>query len=538
MSEKPGFEFLKQKYNNLHTKQPVEHAQKEKKRRGEEASQKPVDKIGDFMSVLERTHGHHDNPEVLERIKEGYHNKYVIKEEKIPEEYLYKQKQEEAKRAFDEGRGEGLEKDENGNFIIPEEENNLAKETLINDQKDSLDSWVDYLSSEDATYPTWAKYWAFNSVTKMGKLEKYLTCANCGKKVSEGDKVCENEECNKQFKDQDDKKSGHRFQERTENTISPFPTLNARVLAKTIEAIEVQVLEKQKPKKQRGDIENLSLNLDDEEYKKLLSTENFSKLYVQFLGEMPEYSREGLKEIKGEWKKYDQGSEPDELVDSLKGYPLEWCTATYSTAKTQLQGGAFYIYYSNTPQGEPKIPRIAVRMDSNEIAEIRGIEPGQNMDPYITTVLKEKMKDFPGGEKYEKKIEDMKRLKEVYYRYEKDEELDKDDLNFIYEIDNKIEGFGFEKDSRIPEILKNRDKKEDISKVIGFKKEQISLTKEEALGGKDIEYHHGNLYLNRLQSAEHLKLPETVGGDVCLNDLQSEEKEKLREKYPQFADKI
>ena len=42
-------------------------------------------------------------------------------------------------------------------------------ETIIADQKSSLDSWINYLSSNDARfYPTWVKYWAFQGMLKIG----------------------------------------------------------------------------------------------------------------------------------------------------------------------------------------------------------------------------------------------------------------------------------------------------------------------------------------------------------------------------------
>lgn len=95
--------------------------------------------------------------------------------------------------------------------------------------------------------------------------------------------------------------------------------------------------------------------MDDEEYKKLLNTESFSQLYTQFLIELPEHSKEGLKETRGTWIKYNRGSEPNDLVKSLDGYPLEWCTANPDTARTQLQGGDFFVYYSLNNAGEAKI---------------------------------------------------------------------------------------------------------------------------------------------------------------------------------------
>ena len=117
------------------------------------------------------------------------------------------------------------------------------------------------------------------------------------------------------------------------------------------------------------------------------SSESFSKLYTQFLIELPAYSAEGLQETRGEWKLYPQVSDPQPLVDSLEGYPLEWCTANVDTASSQLQGGDFYVYYSIDHLGEANIPRVAIRMDGNNIAEVRGITANQNLDPYIGEVV-------------------------------------------------------------------------------------------------------------------------------------------------------
>lgn len=62
----------------------------------------------------------------------------------------------------------------------------------------------------------------------------------------------------------------------------------------------------------------------NEELQKVLQTENFSKLYPHILKTIPEFTEEGLKNIEGEWVKYDQGSDHMPLVESIDGYPLEW----------------------------------------------------------------------------------------------------------------------------------------------------------------------------------------------------------------------
>ena len=509
-----GEKFIHQKYSTLHTSKEVEHEQERKKRIGEEITQKPTEKLSNWMDVLDQTHmGHKDDPRVLERIKKHYHKEHIIKTEDIPESaFLMEQRI---------ARNLGY-----GDVEITDEFIERKTEQIISDQKHSLDKWINYLTSPDAKYPTWAKYWAFRSMLSMGKLEKY-----------------------------EDKSTGvekAKFRKRKDDTIAPFPPLNPRALAMTISAIVSKAEENAKNKKDRIDIENISTRLDDKEFKQLLSTENFSKIYTQFLIEMPEYSAEGLKETRGRWVKYDKGSKPDRIVESLEGYPLEWCTANIDTARTQLQAGDFHIYYSLNDDGEAVIPRVAIRMEGNSIAEVRGIATDQNMDPYISDVVEEKMNKFPDGEQYKKKNEDMRKLTEIEKKTNLNQELSIEDLRFLYEIDFKIEGFGYERDPRIQEILERRDNKSDISSITGYSKDQISITRAEALSG-DIKYHYNDLDLNSLTSAEGLTLPESIGGSLNLSSLTSAEgltlpesiggylnlssltsaeKQKLRKKYP------
>jgi hypothetical protein len=450
-----GEQFIHQQNPELHTSQPVEHEKARRQRKGEEISYKPTEKIADWLKVLERTHtGHREDPRVLDRLKNYYHKQYVIKHEDIPENYWDLQR----KIIVSEGRGGDFDKDKDGKIIIPEEVKEQAENTLVSDQEKSLDKWLDYLTSPDAdVYPTWAKYWAFTSMVKMGKLEK-----------------------------QEDKEGNEfaRFAKRTKDTVASFPPLNPRALALTIGAIEAQAQDKQKAKKERGQIENLSVKLEDQEFKKLLSTENFSKIYSQFLIELPEYSTEGLKNIDGKWIKYDQGSAPDKLVESLDGHPLEWCTANPDTARTQLEGGDFYVYYSYSKDDKPNtptIPRIAIRMEGeNKIAEVRGIAKDQNFDPYIAPVLDKKLKSFgQEGERYQKSSQDMKQLTKIGEKMEKNQELTGKDLRFLYEIDGNIEGFGYQKDPRIKELRDQRDKNADMLIIFDCEPSQIIHNEQE-----------------------------------------------------------
>jgi len=63
------------------------------------------------------------------------------------------------------------------------------------------------------------------------------------------------------------------------------------------------------------------------------------------------------------------------LVKSLQGHGTGWCTAGETTTESQLSSGDFYVYYTLDKEGNPTIPRLAVRMEGSQIAEIRGVGP-------------------------------------------------------------------------------------------------------------------------------------------------------------------
>jgi hypothetical protein len=464
--ERHGEQFLHQKESSLHTSKPVEHEKVRKKIKGEKTSQRPADKIADWLKVVERTHmGHRDDPRVLERIKGSYHREHVIKPEDIPEAYFDNQ------RRLARERGEG-------DIEITDEMRFQHAEVIVSDQESTLDNWVEYLSSEDSdSFPTWAKYWAFKGMLKLSTYDK----------------------------------EKHAFGKRDKGTVAPFSDLNREALAYTVDAI-VKKINK----------EDIPEEVDDPDFQKLLQGANFGKIYVHEIEKVTPAEENELLTTTGEWIKYDQGSDHMPLVESLQGHGTGWCTAGETTAKSQLESGDFYVYYSHDKQGGPTVPRVAVRMNDNSIAEVRGIAHEQNLDPYIadTDILDEKLKEFPDGESYKKKTADMKRLTEIDTRNTAGGEPTKDDLRFLYEIDSRIQGFGYGEDSRIKEIIDKRDVRADISFVTGFSKEQISTTKEEVLKG-GIKHHYGDLRLNQLKYPDGLVLPETVGGDLYLDSLTS-----------------
>jgi len=424
----------------------------------------PNEKVALWMKYLDSLHKNAD-PLARMRIKNYYLNQNVIKESEIPQSYYELQK----KIAREQGHG---------NITLDAEtKSNLAK-IVIEDQKSSLATWLDYMLSPNTNhYPMWAKHWAFNGMLKMGRYDPVTQS----------------------------------FANRGPNFVGPYPELNQEALAIVMDGITNKVHKRGTP-------------LQDEEFAKLLEGANFAKLYTHTLKNLKSAAYDS-KVTTGEWKKFNRGSAPDELVATLACKNTGWCTAGASTAKEQLENGDFYVYYSHDTHGEATIPRIAMRMEGSKIAEVRGTAGSQNLDSDIagTPILKDKLKEFGSeGELYLKRAAHMNQVTEIEKKIKAGEELNNQELRFLYEIDEAIEGFGNKQDSRIKELQALRDIRADIIKIFEgkLKPEEISFTKSEALKG-GIKFHYGDLDLDHLKSANGLQLPQYVHGSLHLNGISS-----------------
>lgn len=417
--------FLKKKYN-LHNSPEVKKAvTRSEIRNGEIVPQKPLDQIqvylDRFKEILDRENDQERN-QGIQALKRILYKQFVIKPENIPDGYYANQ----LRLAREQGHGA---------VELSEEQKNQLAEVIIADQKSSLDTWIDYLTSPDAMYPDWLKYFAIRNVVTMGAYDK-------------------------------EKKQ---FTSRNKETTKPFPDLNREALAYILDALEKKITT-QKTEKEKSD------NNEKTDFEKVLETENFGKLYAWAIDKLTPASAEQLAITKGTWIKYDQGSDHMPLVQSLQGHGTGWCTAGESTAKTQLQNGDFYVYYSETLEGDLEIPRAAIRMQGDRIAEVRGIAEQQNLDSFIAPIVQEKMKEFPDGASYERKSEDMKKLTSIENKSKLGQELNQSDLRFLYELDAPIQGFGYQKDPRIAEILSGRNLDEDLPVLFNCTPDQIVTT--------------------------------------------------------------
>lgn len=219
------------------------------------------DKFNNIKSYLEKLEIIHSRVSSTGRhkelLKKMYYERYVIKKENIPESYYEHQKEIYLERGY-------------GHIELTEEMKSEMQEEIINNQKASLDIWLDYFLSEDAkVYPFWAKYWAFQGMLKLGTY---------------------------------DKEKGI-FNKRDKNTIAPFIDLNREALSMSIDVM-IKIMNKE--------------DIDDKELEKLVKTGSFQKIYTYILTKVLKDNKNITKRNIGKWVKYDQGSDHMPLVKSLQ----------------------------------------------------------------------------------------------------------------------------------------------------------------------------------------------------------------------------
>ena len=354
---------------------------------------KPKEKVSLFFQEMEKTY---TNPLTDENLKQQLKDQWLQRAviEALPDSYI----------AFLQRRDLELGRD-NGDLDLDKILTEIREA-----QKSSFSAWFNYIMSEDMNVPGWMRYVLLEDLLKTG--------------VYNGEKK--------------------NFSLRTQDTANPYPDLNRKALHKA-----------------HGVLANYYTNnteqIGSQDMDLLLRESNpsrmFGNLYGYYLHHYTNATESfDLQITQGQWMKFEQGDEgqAQALFDSLQGQGTGWCVAgSCSTIQNYLNKGDFYVYYSQDVGGKPTIPRIGIARDNtkSQITEIRGRDSDQNLDHFISEsgVLDEKLLEFGNeGAEYFKKASDMRKLTEIYETYSRGDELSREDLRFLYEIDKPIEGFGYE----------------------------------------------------------------------------------------------
>ena len=224
-------------------------------------------------------------------------------------------------------------------------------------------------------------------------------------------------------------------------------------------------------------------------YNNLDTYENFKELYyagvAEFNNIIKDTSEITLKNVNtynmGKWIKFDgRASDSEnyaENVIKLKTLVQDtsWCTKTL--ASSQLEQGDFYVFIDNDNK-----PHIAVKMNGNEIDEVRGIKNGDNQEleeEYRDVALSflENNKDIENGKSWLDKEEWNKRLikygKEIEdgtFNSEETKQLVEDLFHFDYKSH-------FNTNSNLEELKKK------LPKIKKYLAEYYNCTEEEICVG-------------------------------------------------------
>ena len=387
-----------------------------------------------YLSRLDRMVEKYGN-KAEQKIWEASAENVVMDYEDIPEAYWKQQEQ----ILRDNGQGRKLS----------EYEKKILAEDLIDKQRQSITSWANYLGDKNCPYPLWFKVYAFDGISKMSNTLN----------LDDAD-----------------------YNRRDNTTALSFPKLNAEILAKVYRQINDFY---------GVDKENwLSKHSDNEKLVSLVKSANFPKLYAKELVDTKVILKtpERTEDIHGDWFEYKLGDE-EEIASLAEG--TKWCVVDPNVAHNYL----VYGQYSNPEEDDdydqdyeddedwedddikvedpeakfiifrledPNTPGVfasngsaSIRLDPNGIVdEISGLNEGQAVEDALVPIVKEKALSLPGGEKYLQKFDDKQTLIKLDNKMKEGEDLTKEELSFLYELDRPIATLDTynEEDPRIPEL--------------------------------------------------------------------------------------
>ena len=421
----------------------------------------------------------------------------VMDYEDIPEAYWKQQEQ----ILRDNGQGRELSR---------REKEILAKD-LIDKQRQSITSWANYLGDKNCPYPLWFKVYAFDGISKMSNALN----------LDEAD-----------------------YNRRDNTTALSFPKLNAEILAKVYRQINDFY---------GVDKENwLAQHSDDEKLVSLVKSANFPKLYAKELVDTKVILKtpERTEDVHGDWFEYKLGDE-EEIASLAEG--TKWCVVDPNVAHHYLVYGK-YGHSRNTGANkessskakfiifrleDPNSPGVfasngsaSVRLDPDgKVAEVSGLNKGQAIEDALVPIVKEKALSLPGGEEYLQKFDDKQTLIRLDKKMEKGEDLTKEELTFLYELDRPIATLDTynRKDPRIPELKEKYGIEYALEKGVDANKLVSSLDPNGVAYNLDAFLKHGadiNNTINNMDSYDIAKNLDSLlkqGADInnTINNMDS-----------------
>ena len=457
-----------------------------------------------YLSRLDRIIKKHGD-KAEQKIWEASAESVVMDFEDIPDSYWKQQEQ----ILRDNGQGRELSRSEK----------EILADDLIEKQRESITSWTNYLGDKNYPYPLWFKVYAFDGISKMSNALN-LDDAN--------------------------------YDRRDHTTALSFPKLNAEILAKVYRQINnFYGVDKE---------DWLKKNSDDEKLVSLVKSANFPKLYAKELLDTKVILKtpERAEDVHGDWFEYKLGDE-EEIADLAEG--TRWCVVDPNVAHNYLTYGQFinpgednnyddddwedddqteypeakFIIFRledpNSPGVYASNGSASIRLDPDGmVAEVSGLGEGQAIEDTLVPTVKKKTLSLPGGEKYLQKFDDKQTLIRLDKKMKKGQDLTKEELSFLYELDRPIATLDTynRRDPRIPELKEKYnveyalEKGLDIDKIISSLGPNTLIQNLDSLikYGADIDNITSNI--DSYDIAANLDTLLDHGANIDVNELASE----------------
>ena len=457
-----------------------------------------------YLSRLDRIIKKHGD-KAEQKIWEASAESVVMDFEDIPDSYWKQQEQ----ILRDNGQGRELSRSEK----------EILADDLIEKQRESITSWTNYLGDKNCPYPLWFKVYAFDGISKMSNALN-LDDAN--------------------------------YDRRDHTTALSFPKLNAEILAKVYRQINnFYGVDKE---------DWLKKNSDDEKLVSLVKSANFPKLYAKELLDTKVILKtpERAEDVHGDWFEYKLGDE-EEIADLAEG--TRWCVVDPNVAHNYLTYGQFinpgednnyddddwedddqteypeakFIIFRledpNSPGVYASNGSASIRLDPDGmVAEVSGLGEGQAIEDALVPTVKKKTLSLPGGEKYLQKFDDKQTLIRLDKKMKKGQDLTKEELSFLYELDRPIATLDTynRRDPRIPELKEKYnveyalEKGLDIDKIISSLGPNTLIQNLDSLikYGADIDNITSNI--DSYDIAANLDTLLDHGANIDVNELASE----------------
>ena len=145
----------------------------------------------------------------------------------------------------------------------------------------------------------------------------------------------------------------------------------------------------------------------------------------------------------------------------------------------------------------------------------------QNIEPNMEGIIDEELNEILAKEKYPKEVSDMQSFTMLEKKQEEVLEFYKDDLNSLYQISNKIEGFDWKADPIIIDIIQKQNLKKDFANIFKVSEKEFATDLSEFEENENIRVFYGDLNWSGYEISPSFSKLQVIFGNAFFYYLRS-----------------